>query len=110
MGRLLTTMLRSVDTLIYSLIVGLEWEILSHGHHIHRISLIWISFFWGHLKSLVYESPVDTDEELFGRVLAASLVVQQTPGIFERVRQNFLHWCHACVETGDATLNSCCDL
>ena len=54
-----------------------------------------LDFFLGTVE--VYETSVDTDEELFGRVLAANLIVLQTLGIFERVRQNFcagdwLHW------------------
>jgi hypothetical protein len=34
-------------------------------------------FLWGHIKSLVYETPVETQEELIARILAACLVVQQ---------------------------------
>ena len=70
-----TLTLRSVDTfIIHSLIIGLEGEVLSHGTEFagsHSSGF----FFWGHLKSLVYETPVDTDKELLGRVLTASLAV-----------------------------------
>jgi hypothetical protein len=55
-------------------------------------------FFWGHVKSLVYETPVDTPEELLARILAASDVVRETPGILERTRQNFVRRCNACIE------------
>jgi hypothetical protein len=57
-------------------------------------------FLWGHIKSLVYETPVETQGELIARILAACLVVRQTPGIFERVRQNFLRRCTTCIEAG----------
>jgi hypothetical protein len=43
---------------------------------------------------------METQEELIARILAAYLVVQQTPGIFERVRQNFLPRCTTCIEVG----------
>jgi hypothetical protein len=33
-------------------------------------------FLWGH-KSLVYETPVETQKELIAKILAARLVVQQ---------------------------------
>ena len=33
------------------------------------------------------------------RVIAACNAVQQTPGIFERIRHNFMFFCNACTET-----------
>lgn len=42
-------------------------------------------FLWGHMKSLVYETPVDSEEQLVARILAAAQDVQNRPGIFERI-------------------------
>ena len=90
----------SVTTLIlHFAIVELEGEVLSHGQRDRRISLLWI-FLWGHLKTLVYETPVETAEDLTARVLAACRQVQLTLGIFERVRQNVIRRCNACIENG----------
>src|SRR5258705_3354060 len=47
-------------------------------------------FLWGHVKSLVYATAVETQEELTARIIAACEDVQRTPGIFERVRQNMV--------------------
>ncbi|KDR12539.1 hypothetical protein L798_13713 [Zootermopsis nevadensis] len=57
-------------------------------------------YFWGHVKSLFYETPVDDPEQLLARILAASDVVHETPGVFEGVRQSFVHRCNACIECG----------
>ncbi|GBM84505.1 hypothetical protein AVEN_67404-1 [Araneus ventricosus] len=55
-------------------------------------------FFWGQMKPLVYEMPVDSAEELVARIVVASYKIN-TPGIFERVRQSFLHRCELCNDT-----------
>ena len=67
--RLSTSMLLPPSTrIIDSLIVGMEEEIPSHGS---PISLFWIFFLWEHMKSLVYVTPVETEEKLLARVLVA---------------------------------------
>ncbi|GBN28235.1 Ectonucleotide pyrophosphatase/phosphodiesterase family member 6 [Araneus ventricosus] len=50
-------------------------------------------FFWGHLKSLVYETPVDLAEDLMARIVVVADKINSTPEIFERVRQSFLRRC-----------------
>lgn len=56
-------------------------------------------FFWGHMKSLVYETPVDSAEDLVARIVVAADHINTTPGIFERVRQSFLRRCELCNDT-----------
>ena len=51
-------------------------------------------FLWGNLKSLVFETPVETNMELVGRIVAACNVIQDTPGIFVRVQQNLVRRYH----------------
>lgn len=46
-------------------------------------------YLWGHLKTLVYNSQIDTVDELRLRILNAIETIRQTPGIFERVCQSF---------------------
>lgn len=57
-------------------------------------------FLWGHLKHLVYETPVDSDEDLVARISVAAACVREIPGIFERVRQSLHRRCQACIHTG----------
>ena len=45
-------------------------------------------FLWGHMKYLVYQTPVDTVENLLARVLGAAQGIQQITGVMERVYQN----------------------
>ncbi|GBM06815.1 hypothetical protein AVEN_173577-1 [Araneus ventricosus] len=54
-------------------------------------------FFWGHTKSLVYETPVDSAEDLVARIVVDK--INTTPGILERVRQSFLRRCELCNDT-----------
>ncbi|GBO16290.1 hypothetical protein AVEN_146960-1 [Araneus ventricosus] len=47
-------------------------------------------FFWGHMKSSVYETPVDFAEDLAARIVVPADKINAPLGIFERVRQSFL--------------------
>jgi hypothetical protein len=58
------------------------------------------SFFWGHLRCLVYETPVEREDDLLPRIQAACDNIRQTPGIFERVRQSKVRRCGLCNEVG----------
>jgi hypothetical protein len=42
-------------------------------------------FVWGHVKSLIYYTPVDIEFELLARILVACYVIHETPGIFQKV-------------------------
>ena len=39
-------------------------------------------FLWGYLKSLVFETPVETGIELVARIVAVYYIIQNTSGIF----------------------------
>ena len=45
------------------------------------------------LGSLVYETPVEIEENLLARFLASYNEVQQN----QKVQQNFMHYCNACI-------------
>ena len=47
-------------------------------------------FLWEYLNLFVFETPVETDMELVTRTEAAYDFIQNTPGIFVRVRQNLV--------------------
>jgi hypothetical protein len=55
-------------------------------------------YLWGHLKSLVYATPVNTQQELWQRVWAACYTVKTSPGVLERVRESTVRRARACVE------------
>ena len=59
-------------------------------------------FLWryAYLKSLVFETPVETNMELVARIVSPYDFIQNTSGIFVRVRQNLVRRCHACIEIG----------
>jgi hypothetical protein len=57
-------------------------------------------FLWGHIRSLVYETPVPDEGTLLARILAASDEVCGMPDVFGRVNQSFLHRCNAYIECG----------
>ncbi|GBM74184.1 hypothetical protein AVEN_104808-1 [Araneus ventricosus] len=56
-------------------------------------------FFWGHLKSLVHETPMKSAKDLVARIVVAADKINTTPGIFERGRQSFLRRCELCNDT-----------
>ncbi|GBN52916.1 hypothetical protein AVEN_10618-1 [Araneus ventricosus] len=53
-------------------------------------------FLLGHMKSLVYEMPVDSAEDLVAKIVVAADKINTPPGIFERVRRSFLRRCELC--------------
>ncbi|GBM14755.1 hypothetical protein AVEN_72022-1 [Araneus ventricosus] len=54
-------------------------------------------FLWGYLESIVYETPVDSDEDLVARISVAAASVRKIPGIYECVRQSLHRRCQACI-------------
>ncbi|KOC61266.1 hypothetical protein WH47_06090 [Habropoda laboriosa] len=50
-----------------------------------------------HLKSLVYNTPVNNVEELRYRIRESCRRIQTTPGIFERARRSTIRRFEACV-------------
>ncbi|KAJ4434221.1 hypothetical protein ANN_22769 [Periplaneta americana] len=53
---------------------------------------------WGRMKSLVYETPVETAAYLVVRVVVAAGEIADTPGVIERVYQNIIRRYNACNE------------
>ncbi|KAJ4448558.1 hypothetical protein ANN_10576 [Periplaneta americana] len=57
-------------------------------------------YLWGHLKSLLYSSPVPDMESLRNRIGAGCEEIRNTPGIWDRVRRAMRHRCEACIQSG----------
>ncbi|KAJ4437144.1 hypothetical protein ANN_17279 [Periplaneta americana] len=57
-------------------------------------------YLWGHLKSLLYSSPVPDMESLRNRIVAGCEEIRNTPGIWDRVRRAMRHRCEACIQSG----------
>ncbi|KAJ4425912.1 hypothetical protein ANN_27538 [Periplaneta americana] len=59
-----------------------------------------VFYLWGHLKSLVYLSPVPDLESLWNRIVACSEDIRNTPGVWDRVRRSMRHRCEVCIQAG----------
>ncbi|KAJ4432107.1 hypothetical protein ANN_20722 [Periplaneta americana] len=57
-------------------------------------------FLCGRMKSLVYETPVETAEDLVALVVVAAGEIADTPGVIERVYENIIRRYNACNEVG----------
>lgn len=55
-------------------------------------------FLWGRVKNLVYQSPIDSEEELVARIIAACGSIGESPFIFDRVRQSLIRRCELCID------------
>ncbi|GBM73884.1 hypothetical protein AVEN_40146-1 [Araneus ventricosus] len=54
-------------------------------------------FLWGYVMSLVYETPVNSAEDLVACIAAAAGEVRDKPGIFANVRSSMYRRCEACI-------------
>lgn len=52
---------------------------------------------WGHLKTLVYSTPVDTREELLQRIRIHCDVIRNNPGLLWRVQQSTIRRTRECI-------------
>ncbi|GBN72912.1 hypothetical protein AVEN_88546-1 [Araneus ventricosus] len=80
-----------------------QWIGLSGPTHwpAHSPDLSCLDFFlWGHLKGLVYESPIYSDEDLVARISVIAVAIREMPGVFEKVRFSQRRRCNACIITG----------
>ena len=60
------------------------------GHARHLTSRVWISFSGGHVKKLVYETVVETEDHLVARITVAAGTIADMPEILERTRQSMV--------------------
>ena len=55
-------------------------------------------FLWGYVKSMVYETDIDSEEDLVAHIVSTAAEVRETPGIFGRVRQSMASRCTVCLD------------
>ncbi|GFV66304.1 uncharacterized protein TNCV_2737181 [Trichonephila clavipes] len=80
---------------------GLNVADLLHGHHPSQDLNSFYFFFWSHLKSLVYETPVATLEDLMTRIVAVSADIASTLDLFVLGRQYLVRQCRLCYDLHD---------
>jgi hypothetical protein len=57
-------------------------------------------FLWGHMKQLVYATPVDTIEELRNRIEDVAAEIKGNAEMIMRTQQSLIRRAHACVRNG----------
>lgn len=57
-------------------------------------------FFWGHIKSMVYESPITSEEDLVARLSVAAGSVRDMPDVLTNVRHSMRRRCESCIAVG----------
>ena len=50
------------------------------------------------MKSMVYETGIDSEENLVACIVNAAAQIRETPGIFGRVRQSITRRCTVCLD------------
>ena len=66
-------------------------------------------FLWGYMKSMVYETDIDCEENLVARIVSAAAEIRETPGIFRRVCQSMAHQCTIVWMSMDVCSSTCSD-
>ncbi|GBO03769.1 hypothetical protein AVEN_141044-1 [Araneus ventricosus] len=60
-----------------------------------------LSFFlWRHMKTLVYDTPVDNAEVLVARIALSAGKIRDLHGMFQKTRKSMRLTCEACIEVG----------
>ena len=49
------------------------------------------------MKSLIYETPVESEEDLVARIAAAAGDIAEKPGVFGDVRNSLRRRCRTCI-------------
>ena len=55
-------------------------------------------FMRGFMKSMVYETSIDSEEDLVACIVSAAAEIRETPVIFARVRQSKARRCTVCLD------------
>lgn len=59
-------------------------------------------FFWGHLKNLVYKTPVESQEDLLHRIVTHCEEIRNNQGMLFRVQQRYLRLLRKCIDVNGA--------
>ena len=55
-------------------------------------------YLWGHMKSLIYETPVESEMDLVGRIVDAVGLIADNSRVFDHVRQSLLRRYQNCID------------
>ena len=66
------------------------------------------NFLWWHLKNLLQETPLYSDEDVVALTFETAALVCEIPGIFEHVRQSLHRCCQPCIATGGCDFEHFC--
>ena len=54
-------------------------------------------FLWGHMKSLVYDTPVESEQSLIARIVVAAGEISDNPRMVARVHRSLFNRCRSCI-------------
>ena len=57
-------------------------------------------YFWGYMKTLIYNIPVDNAQEPVARIAVAAGEIRDMPGVFQNVWISMCRRCEVCIVTG----------
>ena len=63
-------------------------------------------FVWGEMRNLVYTTPVESEEDLVARIVAEAGAINDTPGVFARVRQKMIRQSQLCLNVNGGIFES----
>ena len=63
------------------------------------------SFLYGYVNSLIYETPVESDD-FHRRIVVAAGKIAENPRVFEHVRQSILKRYKICIEVGGGIIGA----
>ncbi|GBN74260.1 hypothetical protein AVEN_73201-1 [Araneus ventricosus] len=66
-------------------------------------------FFWGHMRSLVCETPVDSAEDLVARIVVVADKINTTPEILRGRASHSFAGVNCATKSVAATLSTCCE-
>ena len=55
-------------------------------------------YLWGHMKRLVFETPVESEKDLIHRIAVAAGDIAEKRRVFQRVRESLERRCRLCIE------------
>lgn len=75
---------------------GLDMVVLLLGHHNRLTWTLWRPFFWGQVKTIIYETLGETPEAVITKIVTSAIENQEILGIFDHISQSFLCRCTIC--------------
>ena len=80
-----------------------------HNGFLHHVTWSHVSGFFPpgeHMKHLVYETVVETEEDLVARITVAAGTIADMPGNFERTQQSMVRRCTACIQANGRAIRA----